>query len=255
MPIDIDGKILNDILSREIEYNSIIQEGLVCHLDGSIYETISGTTWYDLSGNSNEGTLTNGSGTSTSNKGIVTFDGVDDYVDVGAISGDFSNFTVCIWFYPTSVTNYENAIDCNYGYNGTTGNIGPRLEMNSSGTLGWVFSGETDSNNEFQYVELLSSGLTQNSWHFAALSRSSTNSVISYLDGSVSSTSITSINGTVSTQFVNVFNNVIIGKGFHLGGGERIFSGNVGVVLIYNRSLTSSELTHNFNILKKRYGL
>jgi hypothetical protein len=41
----------------------------------------SGTTWTDLSGNGNNGTLINGVAYTDTNKGIMTFDGVDDYID------------------------------------------------------------------------------------------------------------------------------------------------------------------------------
>jgi hypothetical protein len=251
MALNIGGNIINNQAAREIEYNSTIQEGLVCYLDGTSFVNVTGNTWYDFSNNGKHGTLISGPTISTS--GYVTFDGTDDYVSIGQITGDFSNFTVCVWFYPTSVTNYENVIDCNYSYNGNTGNIGPRFEMNSSGTSGWVFSGEIDNNNEFQTVEITSSGLSQNQWHFTALSRTSSNSVIGFLDGSVTTTTLTQVIGTVNTSFVNVFNNVIVGKGFHLGGGDRIFTGRVGIVQIYNRALSSDELLKNYNTTKHRY--
>ena len=48
--------------------------------------------------------------------------------------------------------------------------------------------------------------------------------------------------------------NVNIGKGFSASG-ERWFSGNVPVVRIYNRALSSSEILQNYNIQKARFGL
>ena len=42
----------------------------------------SGTVWNDVSGNGNNGTLTNGPTFSNANGGCIVFDGVDEYVNV-----------------------------------------------------------------------------------------------------------------------------------------------------------------------------
>ena len=55
-----------------------------------------------MSGNGNNGTLTNGPTFSTSNLGYINFDGVDDYV-----SGTFpslSDWTISVWYYSTDIT-------------------------------------------------------------------------------------------------------------------------------------------------------
>jgi hypothetical protein len=44
----------------------------------------SGTTWTDLSGNRNHGTLTNGPSFNGANGGSIVFDGVDDFVNLNA---------------------------------------------------------------------------------------------------------------------------------------------------------------------------
>ena len=38
-------------------------------------------------------------------------------------------------------------------------------------------------------------------------------------------------------------------------GGQEPFQGNIAQVTIYNKALTSSEITQNFDALKGRYGL
>ena len=62
----------------------IVTNGLVLCLDASDRNSYpgSGTTWYDVSNNGNHATLTNGPTFSTSNGGIFTFDGSNDYADV-----------------------------------------------------------------------------------------------------------------------------------------------------------------------------
>ena len=46
----------------------------------------SGTTWTDLSGNGNTGTLVNGPTYSSANSGAIVFDGVNDIVSIGDVA-------------------------------------------------------------------------------------------------------------------------------------------------------------------------
>jgi hypothetical protein len=61
--------------------------------------------------------------------------------------------------------------------------------------------------------------------------------------------------------------NITIGGGITLGnntdiligndymGWSNFLQGNIGQVLIYNRALSTTELTRNFNAVKNRYGV
>ncbi len=209
-----------------------------------------GTIWTDLSGRGITGTLTNGPTYSSSNGGSIVFDGTNDYVTAGTLSGSFTSFTVITWFYPTAVVNYNNVLDCNSGYY-TSGNIGPRLEMNSSGTLGWVYSNITGDNNQFYYQNVVDSGLSANTWHCAAITyNGSGNSSITYYNGNATAIS----RGTVGTPtgFVGSINSLNIGRGFANG---RYFQGRIAHTQIYNKALTASEIKQNFNAARSRFGL
>lgn len=76
---------------------NIVTSGLVLAWDAANPKSYpgSGTAIYDLSGNGNHGTLYNGTGFSTNYKGVLTFDGVNDYVDQnGALDLRSTNYTV-----------------------------------------------------------------------------------------------------------------------------------------------------------------
>ena len=77
----------------------IIDDGLVLHLDAASTRSYpgTGTVWTDLSGNYNNGTLVNGPTYSSTNKGVIVSDGIDDYVNTNFLL-PLSNFTVSMWF-------------------------------------------------------------------------------------------------------------------------------------------------------------
>ena len=80
----------------------IVTDGLVLCLDAASRKSYpgSGTTWFDRSGNGNNGTLTNGPTFSSDNGGSIVFDGTNDYVNCGTTLGNFgtSNFTINFFF-------------------------------------------------------------------------------------------------------------------------------------------------------------
>ena len=208
--------------------------------------------WTDLSGNNYNGTLTNGPTFNTNNGGNIVFDATDDFVNVGNI-GTITNFTVLVWCYPTNVTDFRNILDCNFNYNATTGNIGPRLEMNSSAQLTWIYSNITNSNESWYGHTVLNTGFNANSWYCIGITYNSTgNTSITYHNGLATGFSRSSIGSP--TGFIGTMNNVILGKGFFLDG-TRLYAGRLSNTLIYNRALSAAEILQNYNATKTRFGL
>jgi len=232
---------------------NIVTNGISLWLDAGNKTSYpgSGTAWTDLSGLSNNQTLVNGVGFNSGNGGSLVFDGVDDYSSGSALSGSFSSFSIMVWFYPTVVENYRNVLDCNYGYYASSANVGPRLEMNSNGTLGWVYSNNTNFNYIFYAHDVVSSGLPANSWCCASITYDgSINSSTTYYNGNNSSLLRSNVNN--ATGFVGSINSPNIGRGFSA---SRHFKGGIGNVLIYDRALTQQEILQNFNALRSRYGV
>ena len=176
----------------------------------------------------------------------LEFDGSDDYIDVGNLGSGFNNFTVEIWFKSDSVANYRNPIDCNFliEFPGSYSNLGPRLEQNSSGNLGWIVG---SGSNVYTGINVVSSGLDGSKYHYAAITKSSSTLFTTYYNG----------NAVTSTNFSNWTGsmlNVNIGRGFSLSG-ERWFIGKIPSVKIYNRALSAAEIQQNFNATRSRYGI
>ena len=77
---------------------NIVTDGLVLVLDAANPTSyISGsTTWRDLSGNNNSGSLVNGPTFNSVNGGSIVFDGSNDYVEISPVNAS-SQFTLNLW--------------------------------------------------------------------------------------------------------------------------------------------------------------
>ena len=94
----------------------IVIDNLVLCLDAANSKSYSDgdTTWTDISGRENNMTLVNGASFDSGNKGSISFDGTNDYVD-----GDFTSdvqfgtgdFTFSTWLLLDSSTSNQNVFD------------------------------------------------------------------------------------------------------------------------------------------------
>ncbi len=197
----------------------------------------SGATIADDSGANNydgtvSGATSGASGSTTTafyNAGAYNFDGTDDFIDMGSNVGNFTlatPFTVSAWINP--VLDLQNhAI-----YGNTWSNAGYLLRVTSENKIrfilvenGSVYNG-VDSN-------VLSSG-----WHHVVGSWDGTN-VHVFVDGTEQS--VTPVqNGTVTT--ITSSGNAYIGRTGETGA-EHYFDGLIDDVRVYDRALSSAEVT------------
>jgi len=213
----------------------IITDGLVLCLDAGNTKSYpgSGTTWTDLSGNGNNGTLTNGPTYSSSNGGSIVFDGVNDCIVVNNNANILSKtaYTKIAWFYPTSfVTNNNIVSGGNSGQHAFWLGASTNLRAGHNGSWSTVVSNTT---------------LSLNNWYCGAVTYSDTSGWVLYLNGipEVTNASITTFTGNQE---------IVIGA---YTTGSNVFTGRIPQVSIYNRALTASEIQQNFNALRGRYGI
>jgi hypothetical protein len=217
----------------------IVTNGLVLNLDAAKTDSYpgTGTTWRDLSGRGNNGTLTNGPTFSGIGKqASIVFDGVDDYVDCGTQIdlSQYSAFSVNVWVNSRSLTGYKSAF---------------AIANNPSGT-GWQHWIGTNGSNF--YVEMRSggsdkalttSGAALNTWsHITTVWNGTT--LFLYVNGvERSSIAASAITNTVKTLYIGYF------PGF------TVWDGYVSNTQIYNRALSAQEILQNYNATKGRFGL
>ena len=207
-----------------------ITSGLVLNLDagnGSSYPG-SGTTWYDISGNGYNGTLTNGPTFTSLFGGNIVFDGTNDYV-ISTVTGGLgsSDFTLEFWFYKN--TDAGMIFNSRGGGTGSDGiDITRELAATTAGT-----------------VLFTAASISTSTWTHVYITRSS-------------STLYRYINLTLNQSIS--FSNNLSGTSFYIGGNAA--GGNIGylngympIIRLYNRALSSNERTQNYNAIKGRYGL
>ncbi len=230
-----------------------IQSGLVLSLDAGNVRSYpgSGTAWYNLSNPQVNGTLTNGAAYSNTAKGVIEFDGVNDYVNTTYNSAyDFANaaFSMEAWFYanPVSFGTYEVIFSrATYGSNERSYEL--YLAYDAANPYIWFGT----FNSGWTYVN--NSSLTNvefNKWyHVVATSDGGGNGKV-YINGTLRQTN-SSFNTAITVTSVPVQVGAYNG-GIGLGGN---FNGKIPTVKLYNRPLLASEILQNFNMTKTRFGL
>jgi hypothetical protein len=219
----------------------IVTSGLVLYLDAGNLASYpgSGTTWIDLSGNGNNGTLVNGVGFDGGNGGSLSFDGVNDYVNCGTVNfSSGTSVSVEVWVKPGSIQKqFADILD--YNHSGTGGFV---IQQNSTSTNQYYFAYWNGSS--FDVTPTIT--LSTSSYNHLIFTKSGT-SVLGYLN------SQNTINYTGSSVIS------LSGRTLHIGrfvaAAGREFNGNITSVKIYNRALTAEEIQQNFNALRGRFGI
>ena len=215
---------------------NIVTNGLVVHFDAanprSYPQPYNGTTWFDISGNNNNGTLINGPTFDPNNGGSIVFDGTNDYVQFTSTYAG----TICFWGI------MDNTIIDNAALVGVTATGDGALRNASKsfrGIAGPPLNWNGGDVNDYQYTypnQLMING-------------------ISGLPTGVNGSLIVP-NGRTLTQnfFVGAIGNRNVSTISHTFNG-RVYKGKVFKVMIYNRQLNNSELLQNFNATRARFGV
>lgn len=227
----------------------VIQSGLVLNLDSGVSSSYpgSGTTWTDLSGLSNTGTLTNGPTYTSSNGGYITCDGSNDYILANntSLNSQFSSTSVShfTWVYPTSAGQIVSELGQ------TTINTSwhdSNIEISTAG----AFSFSTWHNSLTNKV--VSSNQSFNQWYYVGFTYDGT-TLTAYINGS-------SI-GTTTFSRQAPYNN---GQQTHYAlcatdstnmGTQGYAGARIASFKVYNRALTLSDVQQNFNALRSRFGI
>lgn len=231
----------------------IVTNGLVLSLDAGDSNSYpgSGTTWRDLSGNNNSGSLINGPTFNSANAGSIIFDGVDDYFQTSTspITINSSSFTIeCfIRFSNFNNGNFFPIIDGgNYGGSDPAfgRQVGYTLSKNNANRLYLAADGG--------YVEI-STSITNNQWYHIIGTATYGNpySLSLFVNG----TSIPSSSGASTNTLTINQTSSRAARGYITTGLTTYGPFTLSTTRFYNRALSAAEVQQNYNAQKSRFGL
>jgi len=213
---------------------NIIRDGLVLALDGASIRSNpkTGTTWYDISGNGNNFTLSSptvnsGDSINFSNSSAREISSTDDY-------NNTSELTMDTWFYYHTGGVHTGCCDTVFGrYHFRTFIIGNLLYT--------MIGFDNGSGVSYQHPNVT---VSPNQWnHMVSMRRN--DRFVMVLNGttvhdSTYGSGLPLANTTAAVDFA---------------GSNRHSDLRIGAARIWNRGLSDDELTQNFNAEKNRFGL
>jgi|GEM_PF-6071091 len=191
----------------------------------------SGNSAVDSSGNSNTGTLINGPTWATGRVGgALSFDGVDDAVEIGTDNLNGSSGTIVLWAYAESFSSSHQTL---FGH--VTQPWSNRIQLYTDDASGNLDLGLGDSHTRHTDIE----NLDTQKWYHIALAWDGSNYTV-YANGSAQATGSYSGLSTLET-YADIGNN-----------GDRAdrteaFHGIIDEVRIYNRPLNTAEVLELYN--------
>ena len=218
----------------------IVTDGLVFAVDAANTKSYpgSGTTWKDLSGNGNDGTLTNGPTFDSGNGGSIVFDGGNDFVDTSFNATSYFPLTICTWINIDDTSGVQIITDQSTGASG----LGFRTNSSRIDAF-WYASGNTN-------LSAIIPSYTPGEWTYMCVVFD-TNSSKGYLNGSLKNSNTLTLTSVTATN--DTTNNMDIGKSND--GNTNYIGAKIAQVKIYNKALIASEILQNYNALKGRFGL
>jgi hypothetical protein len=235
--ITFSGSTITGGIRTIEELNPVVTTGLQVYLDAGNASSYSGsgTAWNDLSGNSRNGTLTNGPTYSATNGGSIVFDGSNDFVQcTGSLTVTAATFVS--WIRRNGNQSQYDGILFSRGTN-TTG-----MNFQTSNQLGYHWN---DAGNTYNWQ----SGLTipDLTWCMIAVSVTST-AATAYL---CQSSGITTATNTVS-HGSSLLNDIKLAQD---DAGSRFYNGNIAIAQLYNIALSAEQISTNFAADRTRFGV
>ena len=230
-------EVLNNYNSQKDGYVEVPVGGLQLLLDDSSYPG-SGTTWYDHSGNGKNATLVNSPTFVSTDGGYFSLNGTNQYFTVPSGFSDFTSGITVLAFVDFGAANsFERIIDFGQGSQDDNFVLARR---STTDTLTFVI---VDGTSTVLSADL-NNGISNNEWGFYGFKA----------DGATykifnATMSVTASNTVLPTNVTRNLN--YIGESNWVA--DAFFERYIGVVAIYNRALSDSEIDTFYNLYKDRY--
>ena len=230
-------EVLNNYNSQKDGYVEVPTAGLQLLLDDSSYPG-TGTAWNDMSGNGMNATLVNSPTFVSTDGGYFSLNGTNQYFTVPSGFSDFTSGITVLAFVDFGAANtFERIIDFAQGQGDD--NI---LLCRSSTTNTLTFHAYDGPTNII--TADLANGISNNEWGFYGFKADGATYKLfnATMSTTASSTALPS-NVTRNLNYIGESN----------WAADTFFERYIGVVAIYNRALSDSEIDTFYNLYKDRY--
>ncbi len=222
----------------------IVTDNLILCLDAANTKSYpgTGTVWKDLSGNGNNGTLTNGPTYIVGGGGSFSFDGNNDYVGFPQINFAGTEITAAIWAYGVN----NNASSTIY-FTNSDGNRELNVHIPWSNDRVY-FDKAGGADNNFDRIDKAVTSAEYQGWHhWVFTANSSTGSMKIYHDGDLWHS------GTGHTRAIGNADGAWKVLATNPEGNE--WTGYISIFQLYKNELSAAEVKQNFDAFKGRHGL
>jgi hypothetical protein len=238
----------SNIIAKSVTINCVEMSGLVLHYDPSRTASYpgTGTTITDLTGQGRHGTMSNLTFTSP----YFTFNGTSSQISVTDSIGlepQGGDYTIEVWVNQSVAGN--DVVLGKFNAGGLTQNVGYSIRTTNSTFYAQYGSGSGSGATLFQ--NSTNHTATIGTWYqlVYVFTNIATNTFETFVNG----TSIGSVNHSLAS-ILNTSTNLYIGS-YNNGEYAQWFDGKIGIVRMYNKVLTASEILGNYNTDKSKYGL
>jgi hypothetical protein len=187
----------------------------------------TGTTWFDISGNSNDATLTN----TTYSNGYLSFNGSSSKVTT-SYTANPQNASFAAWVNCNNVSTYNNFISKGFYSGGSNTNY---VFLVNYADARPKFTVRLNSNQRDCQSSV---AMTNNTWHHVVGTVSSTGDMKIYLDG-------TQTGSQTGAPARNMTQSIL--SGVYLNGNQQFFSGEISKIQVYDTVLTATDVTDLYN--------
>lgn len=239
MPLNVDSNIITKTSVKNYGITSVIRRGLIINLDPANQNSVIGTSFYDMSFNGNNATLENGASYSSNDNGYIALDGTNDRISISNSNNDFNfgtgNFSLNVWIKQGSTgTSYPHLFALDDQYNFSLKAVEPTSQ---DAYRLYVYQNYT--------VPFPDSFLSPDNWQMITLIREGQDFRL-YINSTLTNT-VTDSNGPKDLSGTTAY----LGWGWS----SEYTPQSRGPFQAYNTVLSATEIAHNYNVTKGRFGL
>lgn len=236
MPFNIGGNRVTSLGAKLFNSTSFIRNGLICLLDAGNPDSYggSGSTWYDISGNGNNGTIY-GTGVTFNLDygGVFQLKGETGHYIHVPLNRSNANYTVI------GAARYLTAVAATH----TNAQGGRIISAKNNNWLLGQWYGYTENYYAAGWVTASGAGNTDTYWRiYAGTGNISSDTYNFYVNGSL----VTS--GSGGSAGPDEF-----AIGYYGPGNSEYANGQIGILMVYDRVLSDTEILQLYQVIRPRY--